>query len=287
MEQVIEREDPFEEATPAEETKVAEPTQPEVPVETKEEKQPETSQEDEAVVEIDGQKLTAKELKEWQEAYRNKSEWQKSNTQKAQEIAVQRKEMEEAIAINTLLKSKPELKQRLFTPEPERNLQSELDAHYGKRPEVYGDEYIQWEKTRDRLVSETAALEGYKRARTEAQQQITQQHNDSVVNTAYEKYKGKLSEDEFRSSADWVLKNIRADQGMYPQNAFDVAYAVLHGPRDMTDAKINATKSVIRSIEKAKPASGEQGSLKPTEKISPEDEEDEAFAQEVKARMKK
>ena len=287
MDQVIEREDPFEEATPAEEVKPVEAEkQPEAPVEAKAEEQP-TPQEEEAVVEIDGQKLTAKELKEWQEAFKNKSEWQKSNTQKAQEIAAQRKEMEEAIAINTLLKSKPELKQRLFTPEPERNLQSELDAHYGKRPEVYGDEYIQWEKTRDRLVSETAAIEGYKRARLEAQQQITQQHNDNVVNTAYEKYKGKLSEDEFRASADWVLKNIRAENGMYPQSAFDTAYAVLHGSRDVTDAKINATKSVIRSIEKAKPASGEQGTLKTTEKISPEDEEDEAFAAEVKARMKK
>jgi hypothetical protein len=286
MEAVIEREDPFEEATPAE-VKVAEPTQPETKpeIEVKEEKQPESSQE-EAVVEIDGEKYTASQLKEWQDDHKNKSEWQKSNTLKAQQTAAERKELEEAIAINTLLKSKPELKQRLFTPEPERDFDTELKAHYGKRPEVYGDEYIRWEYERDKLVSEQAGRDAYKRAQTEVQQQNARQHNDTVVNTSYEKFRGKVSDEEFKGMAEWVLKNVRSDNNMYPQNSFEIAFAVLHGNRAVEDAKISSVKSVVKSLERAKPASGEQGSLKPTTTISPEDADDEAFYAEVQARKK-
>ena len=180
----------------------------------------------------------------------------------------------------------PRDSRRSWLPNQSVTLIPNSRGHYSKRPTEYGDEYIRWEFERDKLISEKAATEAFNRARQQSAQELSKQHNDSVVNTAYDKYKGKVNDDEFKAMADFVLANVRPGQNnTYPPNSFDIAYSVLHGSRAVEEAKISAVKSVAKSMEKAKPASGNEGKLKQPDK-EPRDEEDDAFEEAIHERYK-
>lgn len=286
--EILEREDP-QEATPAPEAVESAETeiQPEVPEETKGEQEPEPSAPvEEPEYEVEGQRYKASQLKEALDAAKNKSEWQKSNTLKAQEIAAKRKELEQAEAIYNLVKSDPTKLQKLLAPEPERDFDGELKSHYQKRPEVYGEDYIKWEFERDRLVAEQASEKAFKHAQAQESMRAAKEHNDGIVNRSYDKYKGKVSDDEFQAMASWLSQNIQPKDGRYPETSFDVAYRFLYGERDVETAKLTAAKAVGDSIRKAKPASGEKGTLPKPEHKTPSDEEDEAFTNAVRERYK-
>lgn len=282
MDTLVEREEP-EEATPAEESKVAE--QPEsTPEKVEEEKQPSSQEEPE--VEVNGEKVKVSQLLEWRKSAENEAKWQKSNTLKAQEIATEKKRLAEAEVLYNILQKDPQRLQKILAPEPERNFDVELQAHYQKRPTEDPNEYVRWELEKDRLIAEKASSEAFNRAKQQASVEVAKTHNDSIVKTAYEKYHGKVDEEEFKAMTEWIVDNVKAgNNNMYPQGAYDIAYSVLHGSRAMEEAKLAAAKSVAKSIEKAKPASGETGKLKQPDK-DPQDEEDSAFAEEVHARHK-
>lgn len=286
--EILEAGDP-KEATPTPEVVESAETeiQTEVPEETKGEQEPEPSAPvEEPEYEVEGQRYRASQLKEALEASKNKAEWQKSNTLKAQEIAAKRKELEQAEAIYNLVKGDPTKLQRLLAPEPERDFKGELEKHYKMRPEVYGQEYIDWEFRRDSLVAEQASEKAFKHAQAQESMRAAKEHNDGIVNRSYDKYKGKVNDDEFQSMASWLSQNIQPKDGRYPETSFDVAYRFLYGERDVETAKLSAAKAVGDSIRKAKPASGEKGTLPKPEHKTPSDEEDESFANAVKERYK-
>ena len=237
---------------------------------------------------IRDRKVTVAQLKEWRKAAENKAEWQKSNTLKSQEIAAERKRLAEAEIIYNVLQKDPQKLQKLLAPEPERDFDAELQSHYQKRPTEDPNEYLRWEMEKDRLIAQKASTEAFNKARQQAAQEFVKETNDRVVNAAYDKYKEKVNDEEFKDMASWISENVKPRlNGTYPESAFDIAYSVKHGNRDVERAKLETTKAVAKSIEKAKPASGENGQLKKTERTSPEDAEDEAFAEEIKARSKK
>jgi hypothetical protein len=285
--EILERSDPEEVATPEPEVvEAAEPIQPEVePEETKEEKQPELPSQDEPEIEIAGEKVKASQIAEWRKDAENKKEWQKSNTTKAQEIARRSKELEQAEAIYKLVSQDPAKLQKLLAPEPERNYDAELNALYQQAPDPLDRQaYLNWEYQKDQLLSAKSAEKGYKHALAQESQKATKEHNDSVVNRAYEKYNGKMSEDEFKEATTWIVGNISAKDGRYSEQSYDVAYKFLYGDRDVESAKLSAAKSVGDSIRRAKPASGETGKLPKQETKSPGDDEDDAFVEEIKHR---
>jgi len=284
--EILEREDPTE-ATPEPEVTTAPEAETQAEVEpetsTEGEQKPEaTAQEQE--YEVEGQRYTAAQLKEALEAAKNKSEWQKSNTLKAQEIARQRKEVEEAIALRKILEQKPEKLQQIFAPEPERNYDAELQAHYQARPEVYDQNYINWELRRDSLIREQATAQAFKLAHTQEVQKAAQQHNESLANQAYEKYKGKVSDSEYQEMAVWLVNNVQPKNGRYPESSFDIAYKMLYGDRDIESAKLSAAQQTVKQMSKAKPASGANGTLPQPETRTPADDEDELFAKRIRER---
>ena len=282
----LEREDP-EKATPTTEVESAETEkQPEVADETTTEEQSEGTPK-EAEVEIDGQRYTVTRVKEWQEAAKNKDQWQKSNTLKAQEIAAKRKTLEEAEAIYNVLKQNPEKLQKIFAPEPERDFDKETQAHYSRRPLEYGDEYVRWEQERDRLITEKATSQAFRLAQSQETQRSAKEHNESLANTAYDKYHEKVTDEEYQQMAGWLVNNLQPKNGKYPVEAFDVAYKVLYGDKDVESAKLSGAKALSDQIRKAKPASGEPGKLKQPETKTTSDEEDDKFLEEIRARTRK
>jgi hypothetical protein len=277
---VLEREDP-EEATPAKEEAAVEAQPESTPEKVEDEKQP-TSQE-EPEVEVNGEKVKVSQLLEWRKSAENEARWQKSNTLKAQEIATERKRLAEAEVLYNMLQKDPARLQKILAPEPERDFDAELQAHLRKRPTEDPDAYLRWEAEKDSLLVEKASALAYAKTHQQASQEIAKKHNDSIVNAAYDEYKGKVDEGEFRAMADWVVQNIKSENNMYPEHSFKIAYQVLHGGRDVEKAKLEAAKSVGRSIEKARPASGNDGKLKQPDK-EPRDEDDDAFVDEIHAR---
>jgi hypothetical protein len=286
--EIMERSDPETVATPEPEVvEAAETTQPEVPEETKDAEQPEeTPAVDEPEYEVEGQRYKASQLKEWKEAADNKDKWQKANTLKAQEIASKRKELEQAEAIYNLVRSDPAKLQKLLAPEPERDYDAELNTLYQQAPDPLDREnYLRWEFQKDQLLSAKSAERGYKHALAQESQRATKEHNDALVNRAYEKYKGKMSDEEFVKATEWGVARLAPKDGRMPEEFYDIAYSVLYGGRDLEQAKLSAAKSVGDSIRRAKPASGETGKLPKQETKSPGDEEDEAFAARIRDRF--
>lgn len=281
MEDVVLEKDDSEGATSQESVETEK--QPEtVTATTEEEKQPETSQE-EPEVEIEGEKVTVAQLKEWREAAKNQKEWQKSNTVKAQQIAEDRKRLQQAEMLYDFFQKNPEKFQKIVAPEPARDFNTELETLYQQRPTEDPNEYWKWEQKKDRLIAEKAAAEAAERVKQQTVQEFSRKHNEDVVRQAAEKYKDKVSADEFEGMTRWIMENVRPKEGnIYDQKAFDMAYTILHGDKVVEEAKLNAVKSVARSIEKAKPASGEPGKTKPEKE--PDSAEDDEFEQRVHER---
>jgi hypothetical protein len=149
---------------PDEETQVVPEVKPEeTPVVQEEQPVVETPKEEvkeEPTFEVKGQRLNATQIKEALDAQRNRDEWQKSNTRKAQELAEERKRLQEADYIAGKIKEHPEVLQKLFTPEPQRNFDADWQNLIATRPvDQYSQEYVQWERAKDQLLYEKAASE--------------------------------------------------------------------------------------------------------------------------------
>lgn len=239
-------------------------------------------------VEIDGQRLSAAQIKDAMAALANREAWQKENTRKSQEIAEQRraweKEQQEILFLKKKLEEKPDVVQKIFAPEAERNFEAELQELYSRKPQdPFSQEYVQWEFTKDRLNREIAKTEALRESQSVLLRSTAADHNSNVEKSSWEKYRGKVSWEEFRDMAAWVLENVNARGGKYPQNSFDMAYQMVHPEKFQEEIKLSAVKAANDSLTKAKPA-GEPGVQKPHDKLTPEEQSDEEFVKRMSYR---
>lgn len=291
---IIERGDESEETNVAVEPKV-EPTAVEpAPVVEHPEPTPE-----EPEFEIEGQRLKASQIKAALEAEKNKAEWQRSNTQKAQEIAEERRRLEAerqelllGRQITERLKSNPDLARQIFTPPQVKDVDAEYAQHLQNRPaDLYSAEYLQWDVKRDQLLRESAREDARRESETRTNRLMAEQANRETERDAVQKYveSGKLTPDEFKKSVDWVAQNFQAVNGAYPKNCLDVAYKVLFSDREVANAQLEASKKAAEAILKAKPANQSPGvGHEPKTDIDESDGlEADAFVKELRARIKK
>jgi hypothetical protein len=93
--------------------------------ETVETEAPEVKEETPFELDLDGEKLTLEQIKEFKKGYMRQSDY----TRKTQEIATQRKETQDAIELYEYLRSNPEIAKQLaeFSPEDKKELANRVD----------------------------------------------------------------------------------------------------------------------------------------------------------------
>ena len=246
--------------------------EPEQPTETP------TEVPEEPTIEFDGQRLTASQIKEWKEAHENKKEWQRANTQRAQEIAEERKKLARASLIEEQFSKRPELLQELFKPPVARNIDVELQSLYQSEPQdIFSPEHQQWMLNKDRLLLEKAETNAEQRAVQRITEKEAYEHNMKLGEEIEAKMlaKGRSAEDVL-SLGQWVAENMKPKNGKFTAEMFEVAEAIKFGKESIRQAKLETAKQTVQSITKAKPASGAPGVQKPHEsKDQVEREEDE------------
>ena len=271
------------------ETKVEEKEQsPVEETKTQEVKQEETKEEakEEPSIEFEGQRYTATQLKEMQDALNNKKEWTKANTQRAQEIAAERKRLERLSLLEEAIQKRPEVLQELFKPQAQRNIDSELQALYQKKPvDVFSTDYAQWEMQKDQLIAERSTQRATELAESRIMDREAREHNERIGAEAEAKFREKGYDDlKIQEIGRWVVETVKPKNGKYDAKAFDYAERVLFGDEAARQAKLEAAKSTAQAITRAKPASTGSGLNKRTEPTTPEDEADDAFVQAIQER---
>jgi len=244
--------------------------------------------EKEATVELDGQQIPLSQLKEALDIAKNQKEWNRKNTQSAQEIADQKRQLQEAAYIAEQVKSHPEILQQLFAPKPERDIDAEIRQMYAQRPvEFNSQEYVNWDYQMRMLESEKVQQNVLKRSQESLSRTTAKEHNDTVYAEGLEKYREKTNPDEFRQLQEWIIKNLSPDNGKFPKDSFDKAYRILFFDRAVSEAKLEATQKLGKSIAQAKPASGAPGATKRTETKTLEEQDEADWLEEMKARSRR
>jgi hypothetical protein len=248
---------------------------------TTDEQQSQESQE-EPTFEVDGEKLTASEIKELRKNFKNDSEWKKENTRKSQEIAAKEKELAPLLMIPP--EQRMEILQKLYQPKQERNIDAELDQLYTQKPDVYDTvATAQWERQKDVLIATKIATDTQKTILQQSQMSQAVVHNDEIYNSAKEQFKDKVSDMDFQGMTDWIKQNVMPNQGKYPKNAFDIAYKALHEDKWLEEKMLATTKKVVKQIEKVGKVSASVTGSQKTETETLEDWERQA-ADGLKAR---
>jgi hypothetical protein len=245
--------------------------------------------EKEATVELDGQQIPLSQVKEALDVAKNQKDWLRNNTQKAQELADQKRQLQEFAYIAEQVKARPEILQQLFAPKPERDIDAEIRQMYAQRPiDFSSQEYVNWDYQVRTLEAEKVQQNILKQSQEHFSKTEAMRHNDTVYADGLSKYKEKTNADEFQQMSQWILQNVRPDQGgRYPKTAYDTAYRELFFEKAISEAKLEATRSVGKSIANAKPASGAPGATKRTETKTPEELDEMLFLEEMAARNKK
>src|SRR5437867_3094208 len=121
METVLEMPDTPPKETPAEvpETPVSTPVEP--APQTPETETPAAPAPVEPTFDIDGEKLTASQIKELREKYERDSKWIQSNEARAAELNRQEEELRQIRAFKGLVDQRPDVLQQLIQPPPQRN----------------------------------------------------------------------------------------------------------------------------------------------------------------------
>jgi len=265
----------------------------EVPEKSGTEETSQTKEGEAQVLEFNGEKFTAEELKEMREAYKNKSEWQKDFTQKSQaakeelrRIETEKKAIQEAMFIREKLSERPELLQQIYAPKQERNFAEEERLLWSQRPpDPSTQEYGNWEYQKTLFYNERAKQEAIQEALKQNKQTAAVDYNGQLSVQAWDKFsKEGVEENEFQDMAQWILSNLKQSDGKFPKNSYDIAYMAMFPDRQVRKEKIEATKKASQAIEKAKPANVE-GASKTTEKETSDD--DDAFIAELRARKRR
>lgn len=246
----------------------------------------------ESEFEIDGEKLTASQIRELKKKYDRDTNWVQRNEARAAELKREREELAPLLAIKPILEQRPELYQQLFTPPQKRNYDAELQQLYMQEPDrnLYPEHWAAWKvqignTERDKY---TAQIQETQTQAVAAQAANT--HNTKLLGDAKSKFvsTGKLSDTELYDMATWVGQNIVPRNGMYPENSFDIAYLALHSQKAQRDVAVEAARKAIEPLKNARPVSqrGDNGIKQPEVQPTPEDEDDNAFISMVKSRTK-
>jgi len=242
---------------------------------------------EEPTFELDGQRLTASQIKEMKDALENKDKWTKTNTQRAQEIAAERKRLARYELLDEQLQKNPAALQTLFQPPaPQRDLTAELQLLYQQKPQdIFSPEYQQWEMEKDQALYRKSVEEAKQSTRQEIFQQEAQEHNNSIGKRVEEKLRSKgLDETDIAAVGQFVVENFKPKNGKYDESHFDIAYSHLYADTAIRQAKLDTAKSVASAMTKATPAQVGQGINKKQEPKSSIDESDDAFVRNVNER---
>jgi hypothetical protein len=246
----------------------------------------ETSQ-DEPTVELDGEKIPLSQIRKMRQDYANDSKWTEKNTKRAQELSEKEKRLAKFELLESQLEQRPEVLQELFKPKPQRDFNAEVQAINNARPDpnVDWNGYVNWENARTRLIAEQVAHEQVQQVQAAQSQELARQHNINLLTTSREKYKEKLSDEEFQQAAKFIEQTILPQNGKYPHNSFDIAYYTLFADRAIREAKTGVAKNIATSMSKAVPASGNRSGVSTTiPRQSQQDKDDDDFAALVKER---
>lgn len=242
-----------------------------------------------AFVELDGEKIPLSQLKKWKEDFSNDSKWRDKNRRESEELNRKRQELAPLELLKPYLEQRPEILQQILTPPKQRNYESELTAHYGKRPDGTDyNAYVQWEQGRDQLIREQAKTEALFEARTVLSQEAARSFNNSLEADARTKYVdgGKLTHEEFGRAINWIVENVNLSKGQAPKEAFDVAYMVLYKDKYERDIKLDASRKAIAPILRATTGGEDAGKRKPAVTPTEEDEVDSDFINAVRYNSK-
>lgn len=255
--------------------------------------EPETpTEEQEPAIEFDGKKYTSSQFKEMEKAYTNSTEWQKTNTQRAQEVAEERRQLEERAARVSMLEglaekvqTNPDLLKQIFAPRQEKDYDAELNRHWQQRPSDTGSqEYVNWEYQKDMILAERAEEKATKRASESLISNTAKDHNSTVSIEGFSKYKDKVSQGEFKQMAAWIQQNVAAPQGRYPKDSYDIAYRTMYFDKAVSDAALEGAKKSGDALLKAKPADGQNGRKPIDIQKTQTDLDDDEFIAEANAR---
>lgn len=244
----------------------------------------------EPTVEIDGEQVPISEVKRLREEYKNDSNWKDKNRRTSEELNAQRKELAQLELIKPLIEQHPEILQQLFTPKQNQNFETELQAHLSQEPDATQDwnAWRAWNFKKDELAVKVSEERAVNRLRTENLKRDADDHNLRLSNQAAKDFvdSGKATREEVQEMANWIVANIKDKNGRYPDNAFDIAYkATMNSDKEIRQAKLDATKSVQKSIEKAKPADSVNGANK-RDQMTAEDIEEQEFIARAKAKVR-
>lgn len=252
---------------------------------------------EEPTVELDGEQVPLSQVKKWKEDYANDSKWKDKNRREGESINQQKERYRRLELLEPLIEQHPEVLQSLFTPTKPRDFDAELKAHYQKQlptnPEtgrLDDNAVAQWNYEKDILLSNRAEALAYNRAKEQTQQSEAKSHNERIETEAYDKYvkSGKITDDEFKDAARFIVENVAIKNGKVPSNAFDVAYKIQFEERWLSEMKIDQTKKATEQIFKAQKGASEPGKKLPTTPPkTPQDKDDDEFVKRGKARVGK
>jgi hypothetical protein len=225
----------------------------------------------EPVFEVDGEKLTASEIKKLQENYGRDSKWVEKNEERAKVIKAREQELAPLLALKPYLDQRPEILQQLLQPKQERNIDAELDQLYNQKPTDPYDlqNMALWERQKDILIAQKIATNTQKEL---YQQNIVQQavvHNDEIYKSAQDKYRDKVNDSEFYEMTEYIKSNYLPNQGKYSKNVYDRAYKELYEDKWLRDIKLETSKEAIKPLLKTTTSTKDNGI-----KVSKTDDDD-------------
>jgi hypothetical protein len=291
---VIERDDtpeviptPAPESTPTPESDASPEKEAKEPADSTEpETTPEVPANDEPSFEVDGEKLTPTQIREWRKKYDRDTKWVQANEERSAQLKRDETEISALRALKPYLDQRPDVLQQLFTPKPERNFDTEIQQLYQYRPlDTGSQEYVNWDYQVRNLYAEKAEARASHAAEEKYATQTAQQSNSVIERAAWTAYKEKVSQEDFVKMADYIKGNIRQGQfGAYPENCFDIAYRSLFWDKELERTRLETAQKAAKTISNAKPANPIQGVNKPRVELTEDDEADERYVQLMKER---
>src|ERR1043165_4293240 len=209
----------------------------------------------EAVIEVDGEKLTASQIKTLREKYERDSKWIQANEAKAAELNRQEEEVRQTRALKGLIEQRPDILEQLLKPPPERNFDAEMQSLYAQRPDPTDyQNYANWELAKDKLNREATAAMFESKARSDYEQRMAIEHNNQTEKYGKEKYLETkiLTPQEFHRMNQWIIENAKAVNNRYPKEANDIAFKALYEDKFLAGVKLTATQRAIPPAEPVK-----------------------------------
>jgi len=262
------------------------PTQEETPVATQEE----------PTFELDGEKLTATQIRKLKEDYENDTRWQAKNRRESEEINNRKRELGPLELIKPYLEQRPDILQEILKPKPTRDFDKELRDHYDARENLPRTAdgsnydyraYTAWELEKDRLTTERASTLSLEAAQKQLHQADVRDYSNNLEQKWNKEYvtSGKLNQEEFLRSLQWIVQNVNARNGKIPEDAMRIAYRELFEEKYLREVKLEATKKSIAPILKAKQSVAD-GKTKQDVVRTDTDEADDSFVKAVRTRTR-